>query len=103
MIRHNTTFNFYGEYWGMIIDHAKPFSPPDDVNETIPSEHQALDTGLDSHEWCDEGPGGATETTAKSPTGHAKYSDRYWNAQHGPVITVKPAIKKEGDEEVRVA
>ncbi|MBI2009478.1 hypothetical protein HYS84_03700 [Candidatus Saccharibacteria bacterium] len=44
-------------------DWDKPFSPPALVEERerLPKNHPALDTGIDAHEWYDEGRAGAAE------------------------------------------
>ena len=45
------------------VDWEKPFSPPALVEEKeqLPKNHPALDTGIDAHEWYDEGRAGAAE------------------------------------------
>lgn len=42
-------------------DYDKPFCPPIGVKEYIPSDYPSLDTGIDAHEWYDEGRSGAAE------------------------------------------
>lgn len=44
-------------------DYDRPFSPPASIEdrEQLPKNHPALDTGIDSHEWYDEGRSGAAE------------------------------------------
>lgn len=44
-------------------DFEKPFSPPVDIKEPIPKDSPELDTGIDAHEWYDEGASGAAEVT----------------------------------------
>ncbi len=43
-------------------DFDKPFSPPLEIRERLPKDHPSLDTGIDAHEWYDEGASGAAET-----------------------------------------
>ena len=47
------------------VDWEKPFSPPALVEEReqLPKNHPALDTGIDAHEWYDEGRAGAAEVS----------------------------------------
>ncbi len=46
-------------------DYDKPFSPPASIedSERLPKNHPALDTGIDAHEWYDEGRSGAGEVS----------------------------------------
>ena len=44
-------------------DFEKPFSPPVDIKEVLPKDYPELDTGIDAHEWYDEGASGAAEIT----------------------------------------
>lgn len=44
-------------------DDSRPFSPPDDAQDNIPPDDPALDTGIDSHQWYDEGREGAAGTS----------------------------------------
>jgi hypothetical protein len=36
-------------------DEAKPFSPPDDIKDTLTKSNQAFDTGVDADEWYQKG------------------------------------------------
>lgn len=42
-------------------DFDRPFCPPWDVKECIPNDFPSLDTGIDLHEWYDEGRSAAAE------------------------------------------
>ena len=46
-------------------DWDKQFSPPSQIEERerLPKNHPALDTGIDAHEWYDEGRAGAAEVS----------------------------------------
>lgn len=51
------------EKWEKLAqDFERPFSPPLDVKEVIPSDYPSLDSGIDAHEWYDEGRSGAAES-----------------------------------------
>lgn len=41
-------------------DYSRPFSPPSGVRDDITVDDPALDTGVDPHEWYDEGRTNAT-------------------------------------------
>lgn len=44
-----------------VADDDRPFSPPDDTKQHLPSDHPQTDTNIDSHELYDEGLDGATD------------------------------------------
>ena len=47
-------------------DGESPFSPADDVSDTIPLDHPQTDTGIDAHEAYDAGLTSATGSDAQS-------------------------------------
>ncbi len=55
-------------------DYTHPASPPDGVQDTIPKDHPAVDTNMDTQEWYDEGRSGAAEVTDPGSRGVLGYT-----------------------------
>jgi hypothetical protein len=55
-------------------DFSRPASPPDGVQDTIPKDHPAVDTNMDSQEWYDEGRSGAAEVSDPGSRGVLGYT-----------------------------
>lgn len=78
-------------------DFDKPFSPPLEMRELLPRDHPSLDTGIDAHEWYDEGAAGAAEIILPARRSILKYHPPKILKSHGPqkiisVFTVSPLI-----------
>jgi hypothetical protein len=77
-------------------DNSRPFSPPSGTKDTIPKDHQSLETNIDEHEWYDEGRDGAAEVTDPRDRGVAGYKPRsYAPPKHGPVKVVRKMPKEK--------
>lgn len=75
-------------------DVGKPFSPPSGTKDTIPKDHQSLETGIDSHEWYDEGRSGAAEVDDPGSRGIADYKPSGSpKPQNGAIKVIKKAKK----------
>jgi hypothetical protein len=72
-------------------DYTRPFSPPDDIKETVGDDNQVFDSGdVDPHQVYDEGGSNAAEVNNPGDRGVADYKPKnYHPPQHGPVIVRK--------------
>jgi hypothetical protein len=72
-------------------DYTRPFSPPDDVKETVSDDNQMFDSmDVDAHQAYDEGKSNAAEVNDPGDRGVGAYKPKnYSPPQHGPVIVRK--------------
>jgi hypothetical protein len=78
-------------------DYTRPFSPPDDMKETVGDDNQMFDSmDVDPHQVYDEGKSNAAEVEDPGDRGVAGYKPKnYQPPEHGPVIVRK--LPKEED------
>jgi hypothetical protein len=76
---------------------SRPFSPPDDVKNTVGDDNEMFDSmDADSHQAYDEGSSNAAEVNDPGDRGVRAYKPKnYTQPQHGPVVVRKLPKEEE--------
>jgi hypothetical protein len=81
-------------------DYTRPFSPPDDIKETVNDDNEMFDSAdADAHQAYDEGKSNAAEVNDPGDRGVRRYRPQnYSPPQHGPVIVRKKPMEESSDK-----